>query len=98
MESGFGDQGTLGGAAELLVNRARAYKHGRGRKYWMVQYWTTNVHETRLIKKWFGGNYYRHGVGFVWVLASKRGLKLMLSKLTPYMSEESQLTKIEESH
>lgn len=97
MESGRRDQDTLGRAAELLVERGRVYRHGFGRKYWAVHFFSRSIPEMRLVKKCFGGNYYRHGVGYLWVISSKEGIRVLLTEVTPYMTEDSQLRKLEES-
>jgi hypothetical protein len=98
MESGRRDQDTLGRAAELLVDRGRVYRHGEGRKYFAVHFFTRNVHEVRLIKKFFAGNYYRHGVGFLWIISSREGLKLLMSQVSPYMTDESSLNRLRARH
>lgn len=97
MESGRRDKDTLGRAAELLVEHARVYKHGKKKQYLTVHFFSLNEREVRLVKKVFGGNYYKHGVGFSWILSSREGLKLLLDKISPYMVEHSPLTKLEES-
>lgn len=97
MESGRRDTDTLGRATELLVTKARVYAHGPSRQYTMVQVFSKNVLEVRAIKKHFEGNYYHHGVGYVWILSSKLGLKLLMEKIPLEQLDGSQLRKLEES-
>ncbi len=96
MESRRGDTNTLGRATELLVAKARVYAHGPDRRYTMVQVFSKNVLEVRAIKKHFEGNYYAHGVGYIWVLSSKLGLKLLMEKIPPEQLDGSQLNKLKE--
>lgn len=78
MESRRGDTDALGRATELLVERAKVYKHGRKKKYRQIQVFSRDHRDVRVLKKVFGGNYYRHGVGFTWVVSRKEEVDRLL--------------------
>lgn len=83
MESRRGDTDTMGRAAELLASRGRIYRHGRNFKYLTVQFFSKDIRECRLLVKHLGGNYYKHGVGYSWVVSSRKGIQYLLDTMPP---------------
>jgi hypothetical protein len=58
----------MGDATEIVLAKARAYNTAGG--YVSVKAFTKDELEARDLVKAFGGNYYPHGTGWIWVLSS----------------------------
>lgn len=96
MESRGRDKDALGRAAKTIAERGRVYKIGPGGKYRQVQYFTTSRKEATLIKRYLGGNYYPHLVGYTWAISSREGIKRLLLLLAPYIGPASRLNELKE--
>jgi len=71
-------------AKRILIERGRGYLY-KGR-YPQLTVFTPRVEEATCLKQAFGGNYYRHGNGVVWVLSRRDALDAVLSAIAPEQS------------
>jgi hypothetical protein len=74
-------------AEEVVLIKGRTYPyHGR---YLQIQVFTKWLTEVNLLVQRFGGNYYKHGTGFVWVLANRQKLLQMVDALQEKFPSEN---------
>ena len=64
---------------ELLLARGRSYAY-RGR-YLQIQVFSKYLPEMHALQKAYGGHYYKHGTGFVWVEANRQRLIQIVDEL-----------------
>lgn len=80
---------------EIVCEKARAYVYRN--KYPQVVVFTKYITEFDLLMREFKGGRYRHGTGYVWVLAKRGDLYEFLEKMKPYLPSkhgfETVLTK-----
>jgi len=68
---------------EIVQQHARGYLP-KG-KYPQVVVFTKYVTELDHLKTTFGGRSYTHGSGFVWILATRKGIAELLIKMKPHL-------------
>lgn len=79
MENRPGVQQEMGRATDLIKKRGRAY-FTNGGKYVSVHVFSKYLRDVQVLCDLFGGGYYQHGVGWMWMLGSAREqLKLLHS-------------------
>ena len=64
---------------QILLERAHAYVVRK--KYVQISIFTTWYSETELLRRRYGGNKYKHGVGYVWLLSNRDALCEVVSQL-----------------
>lgn len=89
MESRQRDQGSLERAAQIVVERGRVYVQRK--RYIVVTVFSKSITELDGLCRAFGGNYYRHGVGYIWALGRKEDVHRLAELVQPHMREESSL-------
>jgi hypothetical protein len=92
MESRLRHGKQLGKAALLIRDRSRFYVQ-KG-KYGQIQVFSTNLREVQLLRRTYTGNYYTHGVGWIWILSDARKLRGLYNLLLPYLPPEHPFHKI----
>jgi hypothetical protein len=80
----MGNAPSMGGdmSARDLIEKARVYRTHGGR-YVVVKVFSKSKDDMTTLCDEFGGNFYAHGVGYIWVLSSKRALTEMVRALAP---------------
>ena len=82
-------------ATLTIAQKGRAYKIGEGRL--TVQVWSKDYTMLNTVKEVFGGNYYRHGSGFIWA-CSKRSQLVAIWEGIWYHVEGNNLASLEEMY
>jgi hypothetical protein len=72
----------VGSSARGLIERARVYRTHGGR-YTVVKVFSKKKTDMTILCNAFGGNFYVHGVGYIWVLSSKKALADVVRALAP---------------
>lgn len=67
-------------AARLVITRARAYSVRDGR-YLTVKVFTTEEHDAEILADVYGGNYYPHRSGWLWILGNQDDIADMYKAL-----------------
>lgn len=88
----MGTQKTIGEACRLLTTRGHAYRSKN--KYVIVQFFSKSLVEVDKLRECFGGNYYSHGVGFIWVLQQRDDVRKLAEILEPHLPEVHDLALI----
>lgn len=86
MESRCRDPRQVGRAAQLVVDRGHMYVAKR--KYEAMKVFSKDLMVMDLLRRCFGGNYYRHGVGYYWTLGHQADLKYMRECIEQYVYVE----------
>ncbi len=82
-------------ATLTVAQKGRAYKIGENRL--TVQVWSKDYTMLATVKEVFGGNYYRHGSGFIWA-CSKRSQLMDMWEGIWYHVKGDNLTLLEEMY
>lgn len=82
-------------ATLTVVQKGRAYKIGEDRL--TVQVWSKDYTMLDTVKEVFGGNYYRHGSGFIWACSKRSQLMNMWESVRLHL-ERDNLTSLEEMY
>jgi hypothetical protein len=82
-------------ATLTIAQKGRAYKIGENRL--TVQVWSKDYTMLNTVKEVFGGNYYRHGSGFIWA-CSKRSQLMNVWKGVKDHVEGNNLASLEEMY
>jgi hypothetical protein len=106
MESGCGDSGqvvpstrtpvnrvSLECAAQIVITRGRVYVYKRCRHANLAVF-TAKISEIDLLKRVFGGDYYKHRAGYYWVLGKREDQLRLLELVQPFLQQEHRLTKL----
>lgn len=84
MEDGYKDRDEVGNASRILANRGRAYTSHRGSRL-TVQMFSKQYRTLELIKRVFGGNYYRHQSGWLWSTSRKDTVELIRTHVREFL-------------
>ena len=82
-------------ATLTVAQKGRAYKIGEDRL--TVQVWSKDYTMLDTVKEVFGGNYYRHGSGFIWACSKRSQLMDVWKGVKPYV-EGDNLMLLEEMY
>jgi hypothetical protein len=74
-------------AVATIVERGRTYRTQAGGI--SLHVWDKNVAVLKNVKEVFGGNYYRHKSGLVWMCSNRRVLKDVWVTTAPYLDNGS---------
>lgn len=55
-----------------------------------VHLWSKDASALKVLKEVFGGNYYRHGSGFLWICSKRSQLQKVWEAIQPYLDEEAE--------
>lgn len=79
MDSGRRHSDALGRSARIVKDKGRVYL-SKG-KYITLRVFSKARGDVVTLQKVYGGNYYEHGTGYIWVLGDKEGLKYLVESL-----------------
>ena len=71
-------------AQQIVLERGRGYLY-KG-KYPQVTIFTKSLVDIYKLKTTYGGNYYKHNTGFVWMITNRYQLRLLLKAISPCRS------------
>jgi len=71
-------------AQHILLSRGRGYLYKQ--RYPQVVVFSKSLTDIDKLKAAYGGNHYKHNTGYVWMLTSKRELRLLLQTISPCRS------------
>jgi len=72
------DSSEMGRALFILRDRAKYYEY-KGRM--QIHVFSKSSEELRILEAAFGGNHYRHGSGFVWIISKRKTIQTILDRL-----------------
>jgi hypothetical protein len=74
-------------ATLAVAGRARSYNLKNNRI--AVHLWGKDAALLRVLKEVFGGNYYRHGSGYLWICSKRDQLERVWEAVQPHLDEEA---------
>ena len=77
-------------AVKIVVARGKAYKYKNCNHVSVVVFSRSLTEIDKLIRS-FGGNWYKHLGGFLWVLGKKEDQTRMMSLVLPHIDEDHKL-------
>jgi hypothetical protein len=90
MEGGSQGLSPMERAARYVAAYGRSYSSHKGTRV-VIQLFTKQAKRLEELRQVFGGNYYRHKAGFMWVTGKKDVLLHVAEAVRPYLADRHRL-------